>query len=416
MDPEVVLRRIVDQALLLIPNAEGSVIELADGGWLTYVCAAGTLAGHVGVRLPDFGSLSGLAVAEGEIMLCEDSESDPRVSRDACRLVGAVSMVCVPLIRYQERVGVLKVTSSQVSAFAERDVDVLMQLSEFITAAVAAAAETSRAVAKVLDQPDPPARLATFVANVMQPGLAADADAGRRIRHTLDHLDFEMAYQPILDLSTGRVFAAEALCRFHGLPYRAPDHWFADAVRLGVGVELEMAAVRAGLDALPHLPPGVRLALNVGPQTIGSAELAAAVDKAAPSRIILELTEHLRVEDYPRLNQTLRSLRDRGTMLAIDDTGAGISSLTHILKLAPDIIKLDREITSGIDLDPVRRALASALLRFASESEAMVVAEGIETAAELEVLYELGVNYGQGFHLGRPAPPGALTEPQPATV
>jgi EAL domain-containing protein (putative c-di-GMP-specific phosphodiesterase class I) len=88
--------------------------------------------------------------------------------------------------------------------------------------------------------------------------------------------------------------------------------------------------------------------------------------------------------------------------LAIDDTGAGYASFAHILKLAPDIIKLDRELTSGIDRDPGRRALASALVSFASGLGAEIIAEGIETAAELEVLQGLGIHYGQGYLLCRP--------------
>jgi EAL domain-containing protein (putative c-di-GMP-specific phosphodiesterase class I) len=91
-----------------------------------------------------------------------------------------------------------------------------------------------------------------------------------------------------------------------------------------------------------------------------------------------------------------------GVRLAIDDTGAGFASFAHILKLAPEIIKLDRELTSGIDHDPVRAALATALVSFASQLGTEIIAEGIETAAELEVLRNLGIRYGQGYFLFRP--------------
>ena len=91
-----------------------------------------------------------------------------------------------------------------------------------------------------------------------------------------------------------------------------------------------------------------------------------------------------------------------GVRLAIDDTGAGFASLAHILKLAPDLIKLDRELTSGIDRDPVRCAPGAALVSFASRIGAEIIAEGIETASELEVLRGLGIRYGQGFLLCRP--------------
>ena len=94
--------------------------------------------------------------------------------------------------------------------------------------------------------------------------------------------------------------------------------------------------------------------------------------------------------------------------IAVDDAGSGYSSLAHILKLAPDFIKLDRELVSGIDLDPVRRALAASLVTFAADTGAEIVAEGVETEDELEVLRRLGVRYAQGYHLGRPAPLHAL--------
>ena len=119
-------------------------------------------------------------------------------------------------------------------------------------------------------------------------------------------------------------------------------------------------------------------------------------------RVVVELTEQVKVDDYSRLSYTLRQLRLMGVRLAIDDTGAGFASLAHILKLTPDIIKLDRELTSGIDHDPVRSALAAALVTFASRTGAEIVAEGIETGTELEVLRGLGIRYGQGFLLCRP--------------
>jgi len=96
-------------------------------------------------------------------------------------------------------------------------------------------------------------------------------------------------------------------------------------------------------------------------------------------------------------------LRDRGIRLAIDDAGAGFSSLRHIVRLSPDFIKLDITLTRDIDADPARRALATALISFASEIGATIIAEGIETRSEFETLRALGVAFGQGFYLARPA-------------
>jgi EAL domain-containing protein (putative c-di-GMP-specific phosphodiesterase class I) len=150
------------------------------------------------------------------------------------------------------------------------------------------------------------------------------------------------------------------------------------------------------------LPEHWCLTVNVGPEAIVSPQFAALLARNDVRRVVMELTEHSRVADYPCLMHTVRSLRSTGARLAIDDTGAGFSSLSHILKLAPDFIKLDRELVAGIDVDPVRRVLASSLVSFAAGTGAQIVAEGVETRAEIETLQVLGVHLSQGFHLARP--------------
>jgi EAL domain-containing protein (putative c-di-GMP-specific phosphodiesterase class I) len=118
---------------------------------------------------------------------------------------------------------------------------------------------------------------------------------------------------------------------------------------------------------------------------------------------VIELTEHIDFGQYPGLQGALVRLRKSGVRLAVDDAGSGYSSLTHILKLAPELIKLDRELVCGIDIDPVRRALVTALVLFAADTGAEILAEGIETSDELDVVRRLGVRYSQGYYLGRPA-------------
>jgi EAL domain-containing protein (putative c-di-GMP-specific phosphodiesterase class I) len=134
--------------------------------------------------------------------------------------------------------------------------------------------------------------------------------------------------------------------------------------------------------------------------------------------VVLELTEHVGVDDYSALTEALAGLRRRGVRLAVDDAGSGFASLRHVLNLAPDVIKLDGELVGGLDRDPARRALAGALLAFGADIGAEVVAEGIETARECAVLRGLGFRLGQGHHLGRPEPlvtlPGRGREPSVA--
>ncbi|HWI04340.1 MAG TPA: EAL domain-containing protein, partial [Acidimicrobiales bacterium] len=126
------------------------------------------------------------------------------------------------------------------------------------------------------------------------------------------------------------------------------------------------------------------------------------------NRIVLELTEHTRVGDYGALIEGLVRSRSEGVRIAADDTGAGYSGLHHLLRLRPNVVKLDIGLTRNIDEDPVRRALASALVAFAAEIDAVLVAEGVESVGELRSLRALGIPAAQGYRLGRPGPMSAL--------
>jgi EAL domain-containing protein (putative c-di-GMP-specific phosphodiesterase class I) len=165
-----------------------------------------------------------------------------------------------------------------------------------------------------------------------------------------------------------------------------------------------MLAIELALEVQARLPYDAVLAINAGPDVILNEELHAMLRRFDASQVVVELTEHTEVADYAGLVEALTALRNTGARLSIDDTGAGVSSLAHILKLSPEFIKLDRALTSGIDQDPVRRALASSLVSFASDTGSVIVAEGIETAGELAVLRSLGISFGQGYYLGSPQP------------
>ena len=223
-----------------------------------------------------------------------------------------------------------------------------------------------------------------FVASVLDPRGLERVAACERIKDVLAERRFTLAYQPIFDLRDGAVFAVEALARFAGEPYRGPDVWLAEAHDAGLGVGVELALLRAAIEQLAELPPDVVLTVNAGPDALAGADIGALFAGAEESRIVVELTEHAAVEDYPRLASALDGLRSAGVRLAIDDAGAGFASLMHILRLAPDFIKLDRQLISGLDVDPAKRSLAASLMRFGEESGATIVAEGVETAAELK--------------------------------
>lgn len=229
-------------------------------------------------------------------------------------------------------------------------------------------------------------------------------EAAARIRATLDNDLFAMVYQSIFNVVEQRIVGHEALARFSAEPIRTPDVWFNEAAIVGLQEALELAAIRKALPALEHFPSDTYLSLNVSPETILSGTLTSVLDGYPKERLVLEVTEHVSVKDYSLIAVALQSMRQEGLRLAVDDAGAGFASFRHILKLKPDMIKLDSSLIRQIDSNSGCRALAAAIVRFAEETGSKVVAEGVETAEELDALRELKVNNVQGFLLGRPAP------------
>lgn len=419
-DPATVMDRVVAEAVALVPAADSAAIALyGEGDRLSYTSAAGTLDAFVGTEVALNESLAGLALRVGVVQRCTDAAHDPRVNAAACRTLGISSMICVPLRRGDQRIGVLTLASRRLDAFGPGDESSLDELTDFVSTVIGAAIDLASVTSRLLgaEQPvgapdgsgagGPPTcsgARGVFVANVVRPGAALDSVARERVESVLSGTGLSIALQPIVSLEDGSVVGVEALSRFALEPSRGPDHWFAEAAAVGLGMQLELFAVDRALALLPRLPGPVRMAVNVGPDTFCSPDLLGLLERSTPDRVTVELTEHVGVEDFPALRRACQALRARGAQVSIDDTGAGFASLSLVLQVAPEVIKLDRELTSGIDLDPVRRALAGALVGFGAETGAAVVAEGIETAAELAVLRELGIAYGQGFYLGRPGP------------
>jgi len=223
-----------------------------------------------------------------------------------------------------------------------------------------------------------------------------------RIRAALEPGAIVPVFQPIVDLVSTRVVGYEALSRFQLEPRRGPDVWFAEASEVGLHEELEYAAIRLATDRFDDLPAGAYLSLNLSPSSCLSERLEHVLLGLPAERVVIEVTENAPVPDYEALRAGLQPLKAIGGRLAIDDAWAGFASLRHIVRLAPDIIKLDVALTRDVDTDRARRAMAAALVSFATEMGIVIVAEGIETQAEFDTLRALGVRYGQGFFLGRP--------------
>jgi EAL domain-containing protein (putative c-di-GMP-specific phosphodiesterase class I) len=213
-----------------------------------------------------------------------------------------------------------------------------------------------------------------------------------------------IVYQPIYHLKTGRLAGLEGLSRFNLEPARPPNEWFAEAAEVGMGADLELAAIRTAIESLPRIPADAYLSVNCSPQTILDARLQNFLQGVDLQRVVLEVTEHDYINDYPALLSVLTPLRALGLRVAIDDAGAGYASLRHVLNFQPEKIKLDISLTKNLDADPKRRALASALIAFGREIHSHIVAEGVETAAELATLMRIGVDSAQGYFLARPMP------------
>jgi diguanylate cyclase (GGDEF)-like protein len=207
-------------------------------------------------------------------------------------------------------------------------------------------------------------------------------------------------FQPVLELATGRIGGFEALTRIDGS--RTPDQWFSQAHRAALGADLEAAAMRVAL-AVQDRPVGTFLALNVSPHAL----LTDVVHAALPddlSDIVIELTEHELFSVDEAFDLRLEELRARGARVALDDAGAGYAGLQQLIRVAPDMLKLDRSLVSGAHADPARFALLDALASFAAETGSAVCGEGIEDLADLRALADLDATYAQGFALARPGP------------
>jgi EAL domain-containing protein (putative c-di-GMP-specific phosphodiesterase class I) len=248
------------------------------------------------------------------------------------------------------------------------------------------------------------------------PGRDIRDERRDRIRAVIERDELDVVFQPIVELDTREVVGYEALARFSGEPQRGPQEWFAEAHEVGLGPELELWAIRRACERSDALPEGMFMAVNVSPVTAERPDLLALLAACHVEHVVLEVTEHARVEDYPRFRIAIDRVRALGATLAVDDAGAGFASLRHILELDAELIKLDGSLTQSLDEDPRGRSLATAVIAFGRESGASVLAEHIETEGQLAELRRLGVEYGQGYHLGRPKPlpaPSQVASPVP---
>jgi PAS domain S-box-containing protein len=245
------------------------------------------------------------------------------------------------------------------------------------------------------------------------------AESRARIEQALDDpAAMYVVLQPIVDIDGQRIAGMEALARFNATPQRTPDLWFAEAWEVGLGIDLELHAIDLACRRLPELPAHGYLSINLSAQTLTDPRLLAMLSGLGDQarRVVVEVTEHTAIDDYSVVADVLDRIRAMGARLAVDDAGAGYASMQHILRLRPDIIKLDRSIIADNDIDPARFALIGAMANFAVSLGMVVIAEGVETSGELAALTENQICHAQGYYLARPAVEPLMELARPASA
>ena len=263
---------------------------------------------------------------------------------------------------------------------------------------VSAAGDGSQLLAAAID-------FATVTAGLVTPALleGAAADARAKLADILRGQAFAPVFQPIVSLADRTIIGFEALTRF--TDGTAPQARFAEAAALHRGLDLETSTLTAALEAASGLPPGCWVSVNVSPALVLEGQALRRLVEGSPAQLVLELTEHDRVDDYGELTAALDELRPL-SRLSVDDAGSGFASLRHVVMLEPDFVKLDQSWVAGIHDDPARQALVAGLSHFAGRTGSVLIAEGIETDPERGMLAELHVDLGQGFLFGKPEPIG----------
>lgn len=233
-----------------------------------------------------------------------------------------------------------------------------------------------------------------------------------KIQELIIKEEIRTLFQPIVNLSDLKVLGYEALSRGpQGTEYESPIHLFATASEADLSFELDRLCRRKAFLNAGSLKDDHRLFVNCLPAAIhdplfkGEAlEVLLKETRLSPRRVVLEISEKDAIDNFPLFRSAVDYYTDLGFAIAVDDTGAGHSSLESVIELKPQFLKLDISLVRGIDKKPVQQELLRAIMTLAAFMNSTVVAEGIETRGELDMLLSLGVSFGQGFLIGRPSP------------
>lgn len=406
IDPVSLMSRIAEQTCLFTPKADGAAVSiLTPAKEFVVVSAHGLVAPLLGLALPQEGTFQGRAIATGQVQISHETSSDPELTaevREIGNRLGIHSLVVIPLMHNNIAIGALSVTATEPHKFTDTDIAAITSISRFVSALIDSHSELSRLLDDLLVDPRTTNAESTtrFLASVLLPQAIRNEHQHERLDALLSEpAELRPVFQPIVDLATGHTLGFEGLSRFPVTPETSPAQWFDTARRLGRGYSLELMALQQILSAAHAIPADCFVAVNLSPLTA----LQPAVHDilaSAKRRLVVEITEH---EPFPAdFAEQLKPLRDAGIELAVDDAGAGFASFTQLLRLRPDMIKIDGELTSGIESDPVKRALAASIVQLATELGSLTVAEAIESRPQMLALHGLGIHYGQGFLIGQP--------------
>jgi EAL domain-containing protein (putative c-di-GMP-specific phosphodiesterase class I) len=236
-----------------------------------------------------------------------------------------------------------------------------------------------------------------------------------RVRHVQRILrcgQVRTVYQPVVDILDKRVIGYEALTRLLQNEFRTPDQLFKAAHESGALWPLERLCRSRALENLPSREPEQLLFLNIEPDSMHDPQLRAPdflkqmeLAGLGPTDVVLEVTEHAAVRDFAALRRVLEQLRALGFRLAMDDVGSGYAGLKSIAEMKPDYLKIDMSLVRDLHLHPIKRELIATIRRFSESTGIAIIAEGVESEAELESLSDVGVRCAQGFLFAEPDSP-----------
>ena len=233
------------------------------------------------------------------------------------------------------------------------------------------------------------------------------------ISHLIEEPDtyLKAAFQPIIETRSGEVFGFEALARIPGSTcFNNIADLFPFAEKIGQLYPIETLCRRQAITSYPNIAQNKEmLFLNINPKVLIDPEFASGhtrkllIEKGlAPTDVVLEITERSAIEDFSTFRDALDHYRSQGYLIALDDVGAGYSSLQSVAELHPDFLKVDRSLIQGVNTDPIKWALLETFVTFSKRIGCRIIAEGVETAEEMRTVVQLGVDYVQGFFVARP--------------